>query len=129
VILTILGFYWWDGYNNAKIQDGSITLGSYIKSDVLKMREAVKEIPDILEESTESADKIRIGSMNKLAEALEFYNMEKGRYPEDIEEIIGDYINSRIVKEESFYYEVKSGGNDYLMGIKLGSGEIYEIGN
>ncbi len=129
VITTILCFYWWDGYNKAKIQDETITFGNYVKSDVVKIKEAMKEIPDIFKESAESGNKVRIGSINKLAEALEVYHMEKGEYPEDMEEIIGDYINSGIVKEESFYYELRPGGNGYIMGIELGSGEIYEVSN
>ena len=128
-IFTILGFYWWDGYSKARIEDGNLTFRDYFRSDIFKIKEAVKEVPDIIKESAESRDKARIGSINKLAEALVVYNMEKGQYPEKIEEIIGDYINSGLTKEESFYYEPEPGRNGYIMGIGLDSGEIYEVGN
>ena len=100
-----------------------------MKSDAAKIKEAMKEIPDIFKESAESGNKVRIGLINKLAEVLEVYNMGKGQYPGDIEEIIGDYINSGITKEESFYYEPELGRNGYIMGVGLGSGEIYEVNN
>jgi hypothetical protein len=128
-VLTILCFYCWDGYNKAKIQDETISFGEYLKSDAIKTKEAVKEIPDILKESVESKDKVKIGSINKLAEALEIYNIENERYPEDLEEIIGFYINTGIVQEKSFYYEPGIGGNGYIMGIRLGNDEIYEVSN
>ena len=128
-ILTILGFYWWDGYSKARIEDENLTFGNYVKSDVFKIKEAVKEVPDIIKESAESGDKVRIGSINKLAEALEVYNMERGQYPEDIEEIIGIYINSGLPKEEGFYYEPAPGENGYVMGIRLGNGDIFEVSN
>ncbi|MDD5071257.1 MAG: hypothetical protein PHQ42_00780 [Patescibacteria group bacterium] len=128
-IITILCFYWCDGYNKAKIQDETIGFGEYVKSDVVKIKEAIKEIPDILKESAESGDKVKIGSINKLAEALEIYNMEQGQYPGAIEEIIGVYINSGIIKEESFYYKPEFGNSGYTMGIELGNGETYEVRN
>ena len=128
-VFTILGFYWADGYSRAKIENENLHFRDYLKSDYAKTKGAVKEIPEILKESAESRDKVKIGSINKLVEVLDIYNIEEGRYPETINDVIGRYINSGIVKEESFYYEPKTKGSGYIMGVKLGDGEIYEVKN
>jgi hypothetical protein len=128
-VFTILGFYWADGYSRAKVENESLFFRDYLMSDFTRIKEAIKEIPAILKESAESGDKIKIGSINKLVEVLDIYNMEEGKYPETINDLIGKYVNSGIVKEESFYYEPKANGSGYTMGIKLGNGEIYEVKN
>ena len=128
-ILTILSFYWLDGYDKAKMQNQDITFTDYIKIDIQKMQAAFQEIPQIIKEAIQSKDKIRVGSINKLVEALEIYDMDYGQYPQDINEIIGSYINSSIIEEKSFYYTPRFNGSGYKMGIMLDSGEIYEANN
>ena len=128
--LTVLGVIESDKYGLAKKNDASLTFSEFLSKDLKQYQAALKELPILLREVIKSKDRIKIGSLNKIADALEIYKMDKGSYPENIKTLIGDYLNkTKIFDEPSFYYEPDGLGWRYEMGIKLDTGEFYTIKN
>ena len=128
--ITVLSITESNKYSLAKSGDESLTISEFLARDFKEYADAMKEIPVLLREVIKSKDQIKIGSLNKIADALEIYKMDKGSYPENIKTLIGDYLNkTKIFDEPSFYYEPDGLGWRYEMGIKLDTGEFYTIKN
>lgn len=128
LMATVLGAHWYNGYYSARQKGEDVGYFQYVKEQINATAEGIEQLPDILKEAQQSGDDVLAGSMIKLSEALEIYNINNGVYPQNISELVGDYISERnmLIKQKSFYYLPTVSG--YEMGIILPtSGEEYVI--
>ncbi len=124
---TIFGLKWYDGYQKAKQQNSEITFGEYVKSDIGQMQAGLKELISIAQETKQSADNIKQSSINKLVAVLDLYHEDQGKYPYELQELVGEYIDekSNVLNLEGLYYQKTLSG--YELSIPLNSGEMYRI--
>ena len=92
LILTVLAAHWYNGYYSARQKGQDVGYFQYVREQINATSEGMRQLPGILEESRQSGDDILRGSMIKLSDALEIYNIDTGVYPPDIKELAGDYI-------------------------------------
>ena len=126
--LTVLAVHWYNGYYSARQKGQDVSYFQYVRQQINATSVDMRQLPGILEESRQSGDDILRGSMIKLSDALEIYNIDTGVYPPDIKELAGDYIkeNNALIKRPDFYYRRVRGG--YEMGVILPvSGKEYVI--
>ncbi len=124
---TIFGLRWYDGYERAKQQNPEITFSEYVRSDIEQMQAGIKELTSIVQEAQQSVDNIKQSGINKLVEVLDLYHEEQGKYPYELQELVGEYIDekSNVLHLEGLYYQKTFSG--YELSIPLNSGEMYKI--
>jgi len=130
VTLTIFIFRWIDGYKIAVKQQKDLSFLNYINTDAQQLKQALKTIPEIIKEFIQSSDKIKIGSLNKISEALEIYKIDHDYYPEQITDLLGTYLEANktnLMSEQDFYYYTVRKKDGFEMGILLSNGQAYKI--
>lgn len=129
MLLAILGAHWFNGYDAARRAGEDISYPQYVRQQLSAVRAGLKELPDILRESRQSGDDVVRGSMLKLSDALEIYNINTGLYPQDISELLGDYISQRntLIRQVDFSYQRTLDGGYEMSVILPVSGEEYVI--
>jgi len=129
IIISTLGFHFYDGYYEAKQQGVDVSYPAYVKQRLDEIGTGLKQVPDIAAEAHRSSDDIVMGSMQKIEQALLMYNLNTNEYPADIEELLGDYLSpdNKIITQESFTYRRTAQGG-YAMSIVLPvSGKKYIV--
>lgn len=133
ILIMIVGFRWSDGYAKAKINNQQLSFTDYVKNDsgkqIQTVETALRSLPEIIKEFIKSEDKIKIGLINKTADALEVYHIDKGIYPPDLKTIT-EQINNQKNKESInnlVTYTAINNGNGYELSVKLRNGNLYKL--
>lgn len=133
VLVITFSLYWKDGYDKIKDENKNISFFEYTKNDALtKYQQSVKfikSLPDIINEAIQSDDKVKRGSVNKLADGLELFRAENEKYPAKLAELNADYMNNKtkILEEKGLQYSTSEDGQHFTLSIPLKGEEIYTI--
>lgn len=133
VLIITFSLYWKDGYDKIKDENKNISFFGYVKNDTLtrcrQSIEFIKFLPNIINEAIQSDDKIKRGSLNKLADGLELFRAENEKYPAKLAELNADYMNSKtkILEEKGLRYSASEDGQHFTLSIPLKGAEAYTI--
>ncbi|MEK7497210.1 MAG: hypothetical protein AAB657_04930 [Patescibacteria group bacterium] len=94
-----------------------------IKGKQKALDETINELPGLTQDALKANFSIRQKSLDNIAQALDIYNMDTGKYPTKLEELIPNYIK-QLPDPKSFplTYELTRAG--YELSTELPNGEI-----
>ncbi len=128
LVLGFCGFYFYDGYSNARKKGEDIGYFEYVGRSIREIKSSASQMGNISAQAYKSADEISAGSMLKIQQALIMYNMNNGTYPEKISDLIGNYLSAsnNMIYQENFEYHKTQGGY-YMSAVLPVSGKKYVI--
>lgn len=133
VFIIAVGLYWKIGFDKAKVAEKTTSFFSYVKEDSSAKygwtAKFIKSIPDKIVEAIQDDNKIRRGSLIKIADGLELFKAENEKYPASLSELSADYMNSqtKILEKKGLEYSTSEDGQSFKLSIPLKNGEIYTI--
>jgi len=122
---TVFGFKWNDGYKKAKEKNKEISFTQYVKTDINEITNSLKEIPSMMKEVAVSKGNMQKAYVDRLSSVIEMYAGDHGEYPNDLSDLVGEYITEKTLNQEGLHYQQRWGG--YEIGIELSNGEYYII--